>query len=78
MIINFYRLLLYGGGMVWLLLLPVDELNGQIYIDENALMPKYAANLYDRNQVIQLAEQLNQVPWLVVYVLLLDCYVEWC
>ena len=59
--------------MVWLLLLPVDELNGQIYIDENALMPKYAANLYDGNQkVIQLAEQLNQVPWLVVYVMC--CY----
>lgn len=59
--------------MVWLLLLPVDELNGQIYIDENALMPKYAENLYDGNQkVIQLAEQLNQVPWLVAYVMC--CY----
>ena len=64
--------------MVWLLLLPVDELNGQIYIDENALMPKYAANLYDGNQkVIQLAEQLNQVPWLVVYVMCCYLIIMW-
>lgn len=64
--------------MVWLLLLPVDELNGQIYIDENALMPKYAANMYDGNQkVIQLAEQLNQVPRLVVYVMCCYLIVMW-
>ena len=67
MIINLYRLLLYGGGIIWLLLLPVDELNGQIYIDENALMPRYAADMYDGDQkVMQLAGQLNQVSWSVL------------
>lgn len=66
MIINLYRLLLYGIGIAWLLMLPVDDVNGTMYIDENALMPGYAADLYDGDQkVIQLSEQLNHVAWLV-------------
>lgn len=67
MIINLCRLLLYGGGIIWLLLLPVDELNGRMYVDENALMPGYADNMYDGDQkVMQLAGQLNQVSWSVL------------
>lgn len=60
------RLLLYVIGIVWLFLLPTDNINGVVYVDENALMPTYASDQYDDDRrVMQLAEQLNHVTWLV-------------
>ena len=63
----YHRLLLYGGGIIWLLLLPTDVISGRIYTDENALLPGTVAREYNGDQkVLQLAEQLDQVAWLVV------------
>ena len=61
------RLLLYGIGIAWLLLLPMDDISGRVYIDENALMPGYAAQQYNGDhKVVQLVEQLKQVTWSVL------------
>ncbi|XP_065915857.1 glycosylphosphatidylinositol anchor attachment 1 protein-like [Dysidea avara] len=66
-IISFRRklaFLLYFVGLVWLLLLPTDELSGAFYVDENALMPGMASNHYNREgHAIQMAEQLKHIPW---------------
>ena len=62
-----HRFLLYCVGIGWLLLLPMDDISGKVYTDENALLPGYASDHYSGDRkVIQLAEQLNQVTWSVV------------
>lgn len=57
---------MYIVGIGWLFLLPTDDINGGVYIDENALMPGYASVGYDGDwKVMQLAEELKQVTWSV-------------
>ena len=51
-------------GLVWLFMLPSDELSGTFYVDENALMPGMASSHYNREvHAIQMAEQLKHIPW---------------
>ena len=78
-ILTVYRLLLYGIGIVWLLLLPLDDISGRVYTDENALMPGYTAQQYNGDhKVVQLTEQLNQVAWSVHHTIAVHLIINLC